>query len=394
MSDAANARVVALRTATLRASRLISWYDRHARPLPWRISPRDGLTGVRQDPYKVWLSEIMLQQTTVAAVIPYFEKFIARWPTVGDLASASDDDVRAAWAGLGYYRRAANLHACAKVIANGTSVAGGTPVAGETSVSDERGKFPSTAQALKDLPGIGDYTSAAIASIAFGQAVPVVDGNVERVVTRLFALDTPLPKVKADVTAKVAAMVPDARPGDFAQAMMDLGATICTPKNPACALCPWMEGCTARAQGNMTDYPVKAPKKAKPHRTGAALVVVRGDGAVWCERRPDTGLLPGMTQVPTTPWQVDEPPTYEDAEKVGQIAHIFTHFSLYLDVYRRNSEQPPARDGAQQGWWSVPQRIAQEAWPTVMVKVLKCAVPDLGLRVSPSAKKAQAKSKP
>jgi A/G-specific adenine glycosylase len=186
--------------------------------------------GTRQDPYKVWLSEIMLQQTTVAAVIPYFQNFLARWPTVSDLAAAPDNDVRAAWAGLGYYRRAANLHACAKVIAA------------------RGGQFPKTAAELKELPGIGDYTSAAIAAIAFGERVAVVDGNVERVVTRLFRLDTPMPKVKRQVSEKVRALVPDDRPGDFAQAMMDLGATICTPKNPACALCPWRDGCAGSSR--------------------------------------------------------------------------------------------------------------------------------------------------
>ncbi len=348
-------------TGSDRASALLGWYDRHARALPWRIGPSDSAKGQRQDPYKVWLSEIMLQQTTVAAVIPYYESFTQRWPTVGDLALASDDAVRSAWAGLGYYRRAANLHACAKV------------------VKERGGSFPKTASDLKDLPGIGDYTSAAIASIAFGEPVPVVDGNVERVMTRLFRLSTPVPKVKREVTDRVAAMVPADRPGDFAQAMMDLGATICTPKKPACALCPWREHCAAAKAGDMEDYPVKAPKKAKPRRLGAALVVVRSDGAVWCEQRPTAGLLPGMTQVPTTEWSAETPDAYDEAQKVGVIEHVFTHFALTLDVYRRDSETRPT----QNGWWSGPEAIREEAWPTVMVKVLKAALPELAAGIRP-----------
>lgn len=303
----------------------------------------------------------MLQQTTVAAVLPYFENFLARWPTVNDLAAASDNDVRAAWAGLGYYRRAANLHACAKVVA-----ASG-------------GAFPETAADLKDLPGIGDYTSAAIAAIAFGEPVAVVDGNVERVVTRLFRLDTPMPKVKRQVVEKVQALVPHDRPGDFAQAMMDLGATICTPKNPACALCPWKDGCAAHHAGDMDAYPVKAPKKDKPRRKGAALVVVRSDGAVWCEQRPSEGLLPGMTQVPTTAWSTEPLAPFDEAEPVGSIEHVFTHFALTLDVYRREDDAPPSENG----WWSTPDRLRQEAWPTVMVKVLKAALPELGAMIRP-----------
>jgi A/G-specific adenine glycosylase len=303
----------------------------------------------------------MLQQTTVAAVLPYFQNFLARWPTVNDLAAASDNDVRAAWAGLGYYRRAANLHACAKEVAA------------------RGGAFPETAADLKDLPGIGDYTSAAIAAIAFGEPVAVVDGNVERVVTRLFRLDTPMPKVKRQVVKKVQALVPHDRPGDFAQAMMDLGATICTPKSPACALCPWKDGCAAHHAGDMDAYPVKAPKKDKPRRKGAALVVVRTDGAVWCEQRPSEGLLPGMTQVPTSAWSAEPPAPFDEAEPVGSIEHVFTHFALTLDVYRREDDVPPSENG----WWSTPDLLRQEAWPTVMVKVLKAALPELGAMIRP-----------
>ncbi|MEM6710737.1 MAG: A/G-specific adenine glycosylase [Pseudomonadota bacterium] len=340
----------------LTADHLLDWYDKHARSLPWRVTHAESLKGRRQEPYKVWLSEIMLQQTTVAAVRPYFENFIERWPTVLELAAATDDAIRAAWAGLGYYRRAANLHACAKEVAG----RGGT--------------FPQTAKELKQLPGIGDYTSAAIASIAFGEAVPVVDGNVERVITRLFQLATPIPKVKREVTTQVAVLVPQDRPGDFAQAMMDLGATICTPKKPACSLCPWMEPCQARKAGDMETYPVKPDKKPKPRRYGAAVVVVRSDGAIWCEQRPQDGLLPGMTQVPTTDWSDAMPEAFPNAERVGSIDHVFTHFALTLNVYRRHCDTLPS----QHGWWSAPEDLPEEAWPTVMVKVLKAAVPELG----------------
>lgn len=327
------------------------------------------MAGDRQDPYKVWLSEIMLQQTTVAAVIPYFQNFTARWPNVSDLAAASDDDVRSAWAGLGYYRRAANLHACARVVS-----------------SQHDGKFPKTAAELKELPGIGDYTSAAIASIAFGEPAVVVDGNVERVFTRLYRLNTPMPKVKRDVTQKVQALVPGDRPGDFAQASMDLGATICTPKKPVCSLCPWNKSCAAFKAGDMENYPVKAPKKAKPRRFGYTLVRVRSsDGAVWCETRPDGGLLPNMTQAPTTDWvKAESPPAlgdpYPGAEHIGAIEHVFTHFALTLQVYRQidDGDAPTA-----EGWWSPPQKVAQEAWPTVMVKALKLALPELTSKIRP-----------
>lgn len=350
---------------------LLAWYDRHARSLPWRVAPDRSKAGERQDPYKVWLSEIMLQQTTVAAVIPYFQNFTARWPAVSDLASASDDEVRSAWAGLGYYRRAANLHACARVV-----------------TAEHGGSFPKTAAELKELPGIGDYTSAAIASIAFGEAATVVDGNVERVFTRLHRLDTPMPKVKREVTQKVQALVPTDRPGDFAQATMDLGATMCTPKNPTCSLCPWNGSCAAFKVGDMEHYPVKAPKKAKPRRFGSALVRVRGsDGAVWCETRPDGGLLPNMTQVPTTEWvKAETSPAqgdpYPDAEHLGAIEHVFTHFALTLQVYRHTTQETPSGPG----WWSPPHKVTQEAWPTVMVKALKLALPKLSTKIRPSKK--------
>lgn len=354
------------------ASDLLAWYDRHARLLPWRIPPTQSKAGQRQDPYKIWLSEIMLQQTTVAAVTPYFENFTARWPSVSNLADANDDDVRSAWAGLGYYRRAANLHACARAVAG-----------------EHGGAFPQTAAELKELPGIGDYTSAAIASIAFGEPVAVVDGNVERVFTRLYQIDTPMPKVKRDVAAKVDMLVPLDRPGDFAQATMDLGATICTPKNPACSLCPWNGNCAAFKAGDMERYPVKAPKKVKPRRFGSALVRVRNsDGAVWCETRPDGGLLPNMTQVPTNEWvKAESLPAlgdpYPGSDHLGAIEHVFTHFALTLQVYRQ-IEDESADQG--QGWWSPPHKVTQEAWPTVMVKALKLALPELKSKIRPAKK--------
>ncbi|MEM6381194.1 MAG: A/G-specific adenine glycosylase [Pseudomonadota bacterium] len=336
------------------AQSLLGWYDRHARHLPWRIPPQQSKRGERQDPYKVWLSEIMLQQTTVQAVAPYYAAFIERWPTVGDLAKASDDDIRSAWAGLGYYRRAANLHKCAKVVA------------------ETGGHFPTTAAQLADLPGIGAYTSAAIASIAFGEAVPVVDGNVERVFSRVFRLTSSGPKLKKEVTDKLRPLVPRDRPGDFAQATMDLGATICTPRNPVCALCPLTSTCDAHRYGDAERFPVKEPKKAKPVRFGAAQVIVRpADGAIWCEKRPEDGLLPGMTQVPTSDWSASPAPVF-DGERIGTIQHVFTHFALTLDVYRVASSKAPS-DG---GWWAGPEQIAKQAWPTVMIKVLRAALPE------------------
>ncbi|MBV6658824.1 MAG: A/G-specific adenine glycosylase [Devosiaceae bacterium] len=349
---------------------ILEWYDRHARALPWRVPPAQSRAGVRQDPYKVWLSEIMLQQTTVAAVIPYFEHFTTRWPTVAALASATDDEIRAAWAGLGYYRRAANLHACAKQVA------------------EAGGAFPTTAAGLAALPGIGAYTSAAIASIAFGEAASVVDGNIERVIARTHRIEDTQPRLKRRVAEHVSRLVPADRPGDFAQAMMDLGATICTPRKPACALCPWREGCQAVKHGDQERFPVKAPKKAKPHRRGTALVHVRpSDGAVWCERRPETGLLAGMTQMPTSEW-TEAVPDAPDATRVGPVEHVFTHFALTLDVYKSEGQAPPSWERASDtGWWSPPEQLAGEALPTVMLKVLRAALPDRAdLRLRPQKK--------
>ena len=316
---------------------LLDWYDRHARELPWRVGPADGKAGILPDPYHVWLSEVMLQQTTVATVKTYYEKFLARWPTVGELAAAASDDVMAEWAGLGYYSRARNLKACADVIAG-----------------EYDGEFPQTVAELRTLPGVGEYTSAAIAAIAFGENASVVDGNIERVVTRRTADATPLPRAKANCATFMARETPESRPGDFVQAMMDLGATICTPRNPVCGLCPVLESCKARQAGTMLDYPVKAAKKAKPTRKGAVFVARLDNGSVWMVRRPDKGLLGGMAALPTTDWDSrkdgavgsDAAPFAADWRKVASVKHAFTHFHLELEVWKAECA-PFVGDG----WW-------------------------------------------
>lgn len=335
---------------------LLAWYDIHARELPWRVAPHIGKSGMRQDPYRVWLSEVMLQQTTVAAVKDYYAKFLALWPTLNDLAAAELDDVLRAWAGLGYYSRARNLKACADAI-----------------VADHGGRFPENAVALRQLPGIGDYTSAAIAAIAFGEAVPVVDGNVERVITRVMAMEMPLPEAKKPIKAVVGRLVPPDRPGDFAQALMDLGATICTPRKPACVHCPLRAYCHA-LDGDPERFPVKRAKADKPVRRGAAFVAVGPDGSVLVERRAASGLLGGMTQVPTTNWtsrqdgetSVAGAPFAAKWTRCGEVTHIFTHFELRLAVWRTDCAKKPYKDG----WWSAPHALDGEALPTLMRKVL------------------------
>ena len=347
------------------APALLAWYDRHARVLPWRMSPKDTKRGLRPDPYRVWLSEIMLQQTTVQAVKPYFEAFTTRWPTVGDLAAAENDAVMQAWAGLGYYSRARNLKACAQAI-----------------IHDHGGQFPDNEAGLLTLPGVGAYTAAAIAAIAFGQKAAVLDGNIERVFSRLYRIDTPLPKAKADIRPLVGDATPADRPGDFAQGLMDLGATICTPKRPACALCPLMDACLAAKHGDMERFPVKAPKKEKPVRRGAAFVAVRAeDGAVLLVKRPDKGLLGGMAGVPTTHWTVRaDGETGVDAAPFpavwiarGTVSHVFTHFELRLDVYTATVD---GRMTAGAGWWSTQHALSGEALPSVMKKAIIAAMPD------------------
>ncbi len=343
------------------AAGLLAHYDRHARRLPWRAMPGAAPT----DPYRVWLSEIMLQQTTVAAVIPYFERFTARWPDVAALAAADDGDLMAAWAGLGYYARARNLLACARAVAH-----------------THGGRFPDSEAALRALPGIGAYTAAAIAAIAFGQRAVVVDGNVERVVARLAAIATPLPGAKTEMRAVAEALTPDDRAGDFAQAMMDLGATICTPRTPDCARCPVTRFCAAHAAGNPALYPVKGPKKNRPQRYGTAWWV-EAQGHVWLVRRPDKGLLGGMMALPTGAWTEGAAPaerpslTGESATMLGTVAHIFTHFVLSLEVGKIALARRPD-DGAMTAafsagrWWPVTQ-IADAGLPTIFAKAAALA---------------------
>ena len=319
------------------AADLLAWYDRHARVLPWRLEPWRARRGERPDPYRVWLSEIMLQQTTVKAVGPYYARFLARWPTVGGLAAASLDDVLRAWAGLGYYARARNMHACAKEI-----------------VQRHAGIFPSDPDELRALPGIGDYTASAIAAIAFDVAAVPVDGNVERVVSRLFAIEEELPAAKPRIKQLARSLLPGARAGDFAQAFMDLGATICSPKRPACALCPWVEGCAAHLRGDQEAFPRKTPKREGQLRRGAAYVALRADGRVLLRKRPDKGLLASMTEVPGSMWanNFDEKSALRSAPRLkgakwkrvpGVVRHVFTHFPLELvPVINRGPAHPLA----------------------------------------------------
>jgi A/G-specific adenine glycosylase len=341
---------------------LLAWYDRHRRVLPWRARPGEAI-----DPYRVWLSEIMLQQTTVKAVGPYFLRFLARWPDIAALAAAPLDDVLRLWAGLGYYARARNLHACAQAVAT-------------------RGGFPCTPEELATLPGIGRYTSAAIAAIAYDVRTVPVDGNVERVLTRLFAVEDELPAAKPEIHRLAQTIAPDARAGDFAQALMDLGATICTPVKPACALCPWMDGCAARRRGDPQSFPRKAPKREGRLRRGAAFVVVRADGCVLVRSRPPKGLLGGMTEVPATEWShnfddtnaLDHAPrmssraTAKWQRQPGVVRHVFTHFPLELVVFTANvPSNATTPDGAR---WIAIDTLADEALPNVMRKVLAHAL--------------------
>ena len=343
---------------------LLEWYDRHARILPWRVSPKDRARGVRPDPYRVWLSEIMLQQTTVTAVKPYFETFTRRWPDVGALAAAPREEVMKSWAGLGYYARARNLKACAEQV-----------------VSEHGACFPETVESLRALPGIGEYTAAAIAAIAFDQPAPVVDGNIERVIARIFAVDTPLPAAKAIIRDIQTDLTPHQRSGDYAQALMDLGATICTPKRPACSLCPWADSCAAFAAGKPQAYPVRADKIDRPTRRGAAYVAVRVDGAILLRRRAERGLLGGMTEVPGSEWSVDFDEIAELAGPFrakwrrlpGGVAHVFTHFRLELAVYR--ADVPATRLAPADAWWASADAVPGEALPSVMKKVIEKAVP-------------------
>ena len=344
-----------------RAAALLVWYDRHRRKLPWRATP-----GETPDPYRVWLSEIMLQQTTVKTVAPYYARFLARFPTVERLAAASLDDVLRAWAGLGYYARGRNLHACAQAV-----------------VERHGGEFPRTESALAELPGIGPYTAAAIAAIAFDQPATPVDGNVERVVTRLFAVEDALPDAKPEVRRLAATLTPKHRAGDFAQAMMDLGATLCSPKKPACALCPWREPCAARGRGDAETFPRKAAKREGKLRRGAAFVVLRADAHVLVRTRPTKGLLGGMTEVPTSDWthDFDDGDALEEAPRVpratwkrvpGRVTHVFTHFPLELSVHiARVGAAAEAPAGMR---WVAVNELKDEALPNLMRKVIAHAL--------------------
>lgn len=347
------------------------WYRRQGRQLPWRVGPKQRDEGVKPDPYLVWLSEVMLQQTTIPHATPYFEAFKARWPTVQALAAASWEDVSAAWAGLGYYSRARNLHACAKAVA-------------------ERGAFPQDADGLRALPGIGPYTAAAVASIAFDERIAPVDGNIERVVSRVYAIGSDGTeagwRAAKQVIARHAQDLADALPkegraGDLAQALMDLGATVCTPRNPNCALCPAWDFCEARRQGEQERYPVKAEKKAVPTRYGSAFVVVRG-GDVLLVRRPPSGLLGGMMMPPTSAWTETraadahaEAPGPFDWTYVGEVRHVFTHFALRLDVWRADVGPRTKAEGE---WLSHEDALA--ALPTAGRKAVALVVGKGGKR--------------
>jgi A/G-specific adenine glycosylase len=337
------------------AALLLAWFDRHRRRLPWRAGP-----GATPDPYRVWLSEIMLQQTTVPTVAGHYERFLARFPSVKALAGAPLDDVLHAWQGLGYYARARNLHRAAGAI-----------------MARHGGRLPRTEAALRALPGIGDYTVAALRAIAFGRRANVVDSNVERVIARLFAVETPLPRAKAELKWLAATLVPRARPGDYAQALMDLGALVCTPRNPGCLGCPLAACCAARQRGIAADLPRRAAPRDKPLRHGVVFWLEREDGAVLLRRRPDHGLLGGMIELPSTPWG-EAAPSLEEARQFapvrtrwlprpGTVAHGFTHFDLELRVVVGRA---PAA-GAPSGLWARPAEFHRHALPTLTKKVVR-----------------------
>ncbi len=334
------------------SGKLLVWYDANARVLPWRERP-----GVKADPYRVWLSEIMLQQTTVAAVKDYFIKFIRLWPTVFDLAAAETEDVMKAWAGLGYYARARNLHACAKAIA----AAGGV--------------FPQTLQGLQALPGIGPYTAGAIAAIAFDVSVAAVDGNVDRVVSRYYAIEEPLPSSKPRIRELAQALVPQKRAGDFAQAMMDLGATICTPKSPSCEDCPWTDDCAGRIKGIAASLPLKAIKQEVPTRYGHVYWIENTKGDVLVRTRATKGLLGGMTEFPSSDWvdgkriKFSAPFEAEWKKSTGLVEHTFTHFHLELNVWKATVDKPVL-----DGRFVKRKQLSTEALPSLMRKVAVLAM--------------------
>ncbi|WP_428493179.1 A/G-specific adenine glycosylase [Rhodopila sp.] len=340
-----------------RAGDLLRWYDRHRRRLPWRADP-----GEAADPYRVWLSEVMLQQTTVTAVIPYYERFVSRFPTIQSLAAAPLDTVMSAWAGLGYYARARNLHACANVVTT-------------------RGGFPADLAGLQALPGIGAYTAAAIGAIAFGIPTVPVDGNVERVAARIFAIDQPMPAAKTAIRQAAAHLGADpaaqARPSDFAQAMFDLGASVCAPAAPACAVCPWIAACAACRQGTQTLLPRKTPKKPRPVRYGVHFWLTDNRRNVLLRTRPRKGLLGGMTELPGTawreaPWTLDEALTLAPMplnwRPAGQVRHGFTHFELIIDILAAQTAKIDA-----EGFAHALDALDDAALPSVMRKCVRMA---------------------
>lgn len=339
--------------------KLLDWYDLSGRTLPWRIRPEDRANGQIADPYAVWLSEIMLQQTTVPHGTPYWHKFLNTFPTVIDLANADRDQVLAMWAGLGYYARARNLHKCAQIIRD-----------------QHDGHFPTSEQELLKLPGIGPYTAATMAAICFDEPTNIVDGNVERVIARMFCVEIPLPKAKTEIKNLAAQLADPERPGDYGQALMDLGAIICTPTSPKCNICPWKSACKALSQNTVLQYPRKIKKAKLPIRHGAAFVLMRGQ-QVLLERRPDTGLLGGMMGFPGSDWgeEVTAPlnsaPAIANWEKAtNSVRHVFTHFELRLDVYTSQTQAPQMPDQI----WADVTKIDEFALPSLMKKVLRAAL--------------------
>ena len=331
------------------SAKLLTWYDAHRRDLPWRAKPNEVA-----DPYRVWLSEIMLQQTNVTTVKPYFAAFLKRWPHVKALAAAPREEVMQAWAGLGYYARARNLHACAIHVAEKLD-----------------GIFPTTRDGLLELPGIGPYTAGAIAAIAYDERQAAVDGNVERVITRAFALETPLPDVKPQVREITQSLVPAKRAGDFAQAMMDLGSGICTPKNPDCRLCPWELSCQAKRLGIAETLPRRKQKPKVPHRHGIAWWIERADGALLLRRRPDKGLLGGMLEMPSSGWADASENLFGGSDTGLRVTHTFTHFHLELAIW---NAAPPKKLPGPDYHWAKRESLANEALPSVMRKAVAAAL--------------------
>lgn len=365
----------------LHRDQILAWYDRHRREMPWRSLP-----GEVPDPYYVWLSEIMLQQTTVATVGPYFEKFIQVWPTLEEFAAAELDDVLRMWAGLGYYARARNMHKCARLI-----------------MSEYGGQFPQNQKQLLQLPGIGPYTSAAILAIAFSQPAVVVDGNVERVMARLFAIEKPLPQAKPLLSSYAQKLTPEYRPGDYAQAVMDLGATVCRPKKPSCTTCPWHSCCSARILGIEEQLPRKSKKPPKPHRRAVAFWLQRSDNKILLRQRPPTGLLGAMMEIPTSPWIVQShhddlapdcdhsssldagnPPedhapvnTTWQKNQCSLVRHTFTHFHLEIEVWKARVDAATKLAGAadeKRCCWVDVHSLEAEALPSLMRKVVAVAL--------------------